>query len=80
MYFVPHLYDVPDNLGDTSLEEVEELCDVVNSASVCNYRSSRPEVFRKKGALRNLLKFTGKHLCQRFKNLHAEYLMEEDGL
>ena len=77
MYFVPHLYDVPDNLGDASLEE---LCDVVNSASVGNYRSSRPEVFRKKGALRNLLKFTGKHLCQRFKNLHAEYLMEEDGL
>ena len=77
MYFVPHLYDVPDNLGDTSLEE---LCDVVNSASVGNYRSSRPEVFRKKGALRNLLKFTGKHLCQRFKNLHVEYLMEEDGL
>ena len=74
MYFVPHLYDVPDNLGDTNSEEVEELCDVVN------YRSSRPEVFRKKGVLRNLLKFTGKRLCQRFKNLHAEYLMEEDGL
>ena len=28
-------------------------------------RSSRPEVFRKKGALRNFTKFTGKHLCQR---------------
>ena len=27
-------------------------------------RSSRPEVFRKKGALRNFAKFTGKHLCQ----------------
>ena len=67
-------------LGDTNLEEVEELCDVVNSASVGNYRSSRPEVLRKKVVLRNLLKFTGKHLCQRFKNLHVEYLMEEDGL
>ena len=29
-----------------------------------NYRSSRPEAFCKKGALRNFAKFTGKHLCQ----------------
>ena len=28
------------------------------------YRSSRPEVLRKKGALKNLAKFTGKHLRQ----------------
>ena len=28
-------------------------------------RSSRPEVFCKKGALRNFAKFTGKHLCLR---------------
>ena len=28
-------------------------------------RSSRREVFSKKGALRNFAKFTGKHLCQR---------------
>ena len=27
-------------------------------------RSSRPEVFCKKSVLRNLAKFTGKHLCQ----------------
>ena len=27
-------------------------------------RSSRPEVFCKKGILRNFTKFTGKHLCQ----------------
>ena len=27
-------------------------------------RSSRPEVFDKKGVLRNFIKFTGKHLCQ----------------
>ena len=27
-------------------------------------RSSRPEVFCKKGVVRNLTKFTGKHLCQ----------------
>ena len=29
-------------------------------------RSSRPEVFFEKGALRNFAKFTGKHLCQSF--------------
>ena len=28
------------------------------------FRSSRPEVFCKKGVLRNIAKFTGKHLCQ----------------
>ena len=28
------------------------------------FRSIRPEVFCKKGALRNFTKFTGKHLCQ----------------
>ena len=27
-------------------------------------RSSRPEVFCKKGVLRNFAKFTGKYLCQ----------------
>ena len=27
--------------------------------------SNRPEVFCKKGVLRNFTKFTGKHLCQR---------------
>ena len=27
-------------------------------------RSSRPEMFCKKGVLRNFAKFTGKHLCQ----------------
>ena len=27
-------------------------------------RSSRAEVFCKKGVLRNFVKFTGKHLCQ----------------
>ena len=28
------------------------------------YKSSRPEVFCRKGALRNFEKFTAKHLCQ----------------
>ena len=29
-----------------------------------DYRSTRPEVFYKKGVLRNFAKFVGKHLCQ----------------
>ena len=37
----------------------------LHSIFIMMYRSSRPEVFYKKGALRNLAKFTGKHLCQR---------------
>ena len=28
------------------------------------FKSSRPEMFCKKDALKNLAKFTGKHLCQ----------------
>ena len=32
--------------------------------NVSVFRSSRPEVFWKKGVLRNFVKFTGKHLCQ----------------
>ena len=36
--------------------------DVCKDAS--DYRNSRPEVFCKKGVLRNFEKLTGKHLCQ----------------
>ena len=32
--------------------------------SVSQFRSSRPEVFCKKGVLRNFTNITGKHLCQ----------------
>ena len=32
---------------------------------MCLYRSSRPEVFFKKGVLRNFVKFIGEHLCER---------------
>ena len=37
-----------------------------NKKKTIVYRSSRPEVFCKKGVLRNFAKFTGKHLCQSF--------------
>ena len=48
--------------------QVSKLLEVTNKArslkialNLC--RSSRPEVFCKKGVLRNFSKFTGKHLC-----------------
>ena len=42
------------------------ICDIplYKSVEYTNVRSSRPEVFCKKGVLRNFTKFTGKHLCQ----------------
>ena len=36
----------------------------LNVLQYIKIRSSRPEVFCKKGVLRNFAKFTGKHLCQ----------------
>ena len=36
----------------------------MNNSSFTTLRSSRPEVFCKKGVLRTFAKFTGKHLCQ----------------
>ena len=38
-------------------------CSVKNFNDILD-RSSRPEMFCKKGVLRNFTKFTGKHLCQ----------------
>ena len=47
------------------------ILDVCRSPGLTHYfegvlinRSSRPEVFCKKGVLKNFTKFTGKHLCQ----------------
>ena len=39
-------------------------------------RSSRPEVFCRKGVLRNFAKFTGKHLCQRLNFIKKETLAQ----
>ena len=35
-----------------------------NTHKLFLFRSSHPEVFYKKGVLRNFEKFTGRHLCQ----------------
>ena len=40
------------------------------------YRSSRPDVFCKKGVLRNFSKSIGKHLCQSLLNKVAETLAQ----
>ena len=34
--------------------------------NIASYITSLPEVFCKKGVLKNFAKFTGKHLCQSF--------------
>ena len=36
----------------------------LNCDPVKKVRSSRPEVFGKKGVIKNFTKFTGKHLCE----------------
>ena len=41
-----------------------QLCSDSDSILLSLPRSNRPEVFCKKGVLRNFTKFTGKHLCQ----------------
>ena len=47
------------------------------SRKICsqtNYRGSRPEVFGKKDALRNLAKFIGKNLCQNLSTKLFSYV------
>ena len=44
---------------------LHKLKNILNSPLKLNkYRSSRPEMFCKKGVLRHFAKFNGKHLCQ----------------
>ena len=42
----------------------------------CGNKSSRSEVFRKKGVLRHFAKLTGKHLCQNlfFNKVASEFI------
>ena len=43
-----------------------EDCFILNANNLGDHRQKQPpEVFCKKGVLRNVAKFTGKHLCQR---------------
>ena len=45
---------------------------IINTIS--SLRSSRPEVFCKKGALRKFAKFLGKHLCQSLAGLPVNFV------
>ena len=46
--------------------------------NICiSFRSSRPEVFCKKGVLKNFTKFTEKHLCQNLFSLKVAGLKKE---
>ena len=57
----------------------------VSNESTANYRSSRPEVFCKKGVLKDYAKFKGKHLCQslflnKFASLRPATLLKKETL
>ena len=71
--FLFQLFNATDNLKATRAthsfldlnESFTELKSSDKSLFWHVFRSSRPEVFCKKGVLSNFTKFTGKHLCQR---------------
>ena len=48
-----------------SFATIEVVAKTSKDKELCNYRSSRPEVFFKKDILRNFTTFTGKHLSLR---------------
>ena len=52
---------------DISIEILGFSFEILGNLKICDnpipYRSSRPEVFCEKFVLKNLAKFTGKHLC-----------------
>ena len=54
-------------LNNSSLSELsglEQFDESFEKSKRCSNRNNRPQVFCKKGVLRNLIKFTGKHLCR----------------
>ena len=55
---------IPENSDRVATIFAKSINELVWFISHNLYRSSHPEVFCKKGVLRNFAKFTGKHLCQ----------------
>ena len=55
---------IPENSDRIATIFAKSINELVWFISHNLYRSSHPEVFCKKGVLRNFAKFTGKHLCQ----------------
>ena len=58
-----HFQQIHFMLWSLIIGEIKSIMLKVWKIKSCN-RSSRPNVFCKKGALRNFAKFTGKNLCQ----------------
>ena len=46
------------------LSQKQSSAEVLQNGVYQSFKSSCPEVFCKKGVLKNFAKFTGKHLCQ----------------
>ena len=65
--FLALIYPVGIYLFKVNNENTRAICDVLSQSTLSSFhtllRSSRPEVFCKKGVLKNFEKFTGKHLC-----------------
>ena len=55
---------IPENSDRIATIFAKSINELVWFISHNLYRGSRPEVFCKKGVLRNFAKFTGKHQCQ----------------
>ena len=62
LLFVSSQNTITNSRGEFVLDETPGESKV--SIFFKTYRNSRPEVFCKKGVLRNFTKFTEKHLCQ----------------
>ena len=63
---VKHFIDKPILIDFVNFSTVFRLRLFFGLLLTKRYRRSRSEVFCKKDVLRNIAKFTGKHLCQRF--------------
>ena len=70
-----HYHDITKNHGAYLFS-----CDTDKVKKTSNNRSSHPEVFCKKGVLRNFTNFTGKHLCQSlfFNKVAVSHLVLQD--
>ena len=71
------------HLSESFVNKTESKIDVicvsntlVKDGDIC--RSSRPEVFCKKGVLKNFGKFTGKHLCQSLRHEVCNFIKKRD--
>ena len=63
-FFLITMHEI-DTAAEVHLEPFQTyMIEIFWRKQLTAFRSSHPEVFGKKGVLRNFTKFTGKHLCQ----------------